>query len=101
MVQVSSTTLTAGKEFLLQRVAKARSLPEAERSADVAAFLEVQDLLADVCDTLPLPAVGLFSVLTVWLSGRHDSLQLQQDWHVCGVHYLLQYIVLHWKGLFP
>ncbi len=52
------TSSLPGAEFLRGRVDKCEAIPAAERTADVAAFVEGYRLLDEVCASLPFPPVG-------------------------------------------
>jgi len=47
-----------GHEFLLRRLARAEAVPPAERSPEVAAFVESVHLLQEACQLLPLTSDG-------------------------------------------
>jgi hypothetical protein len=47
-----------GAEFLERRLARATAVPPAERSPDVAAFVESVQLLREACELLPLTPEG-------------------------------------------
>ena len=48
----------AGAEFLERRLARATAVPPAERSPEVAAFVELMQLLREVAQLLPLTPDG-------------------------------------------
>ena len=53
-----SISQAPGAEFLERRLARAAAVPPADRSPEVAAFVESVQLVREVCELLPLTDAG-------------------------------------------